>query len=222
MSISKSTLNFLQALAANNDRPWFDANKKTYEVAQTEVKKFAKAVHQGMEAFDMIESAKVMRIYRDVRFSKDKSPYKTNFGIGFTRAGAARRGGFYLHLQPGDCFIGGGFWDPNPEDIKRIREEFAVDDVSVRTIIQDPTFVKYFGELKGDALKTAPKGFEKDHPAIDLLRFKQYLLMRPLTDKQVLADNFLDEVLATYEAMMPFFNYMSQVLTTDLNGESIL
>ena len=131
------------------------------------------------------------------------------------------RGGYYLHIQPEGIFVGGGFCEPNAADLNRIRKEFEMDDEEIRTIVADATFKKFFGELKGEELKTAPKGFDKTHPAIDLIRKKQYLLTRSFSDKEVLASNFQEEVLATFQAMRPFFDYMSEVLSTDLNGESL-
>ena len=131
------------------------------------------------------------------------------------------RGGYYLHIEPGGSFVGGGFWEPNASDLNRIRKEFEMDDEEIRTIVADETFKKVFGGLKGEELKTAPKGFDKTHPAIDLIRKKQYLLTRNFSDIEVLAPNFQEEVLATFKAMRPFFDYMSEVLSTDLNGESI-
>jgi len=105
--------------------------------------------------------------------------------------------------------------------LNRIRKEFDMDDEEIRTILADVTFKKFFGELKGDELKTAPKGFDKTHPAIDLIRKKQYLLTRSFSDKEVLSPHFEEEVLTTFKAMRPFFDYMSEVLSSDLNGESI-
>ena len=118
-------------------------------------------------------------------------------------------------------FVGGGFWEPNNEDLLRIRKELELDASDLREIIADETFKKFFGILEGEELKTAPKNFDKTHPNIDLIRKKQYLLTRKFTNAAVLSPNFKDEVIATFEAMRPFFNYMSDVLTTDLNGESL-
>lgn len=131
------------------------------------------------------------------------------------------RGGYYVNIEPGRSFVGGGFWEPNKEDLLRIRKEIEIDASELRDIIAEEQFQKYFGELQGEELKTAPKGFDKEHPAIDLLRKKQYLVMRSFTDKEVLAPNFKEEVIKTFLAMRPLFDYMSDVLTTDVNGESL-
>ncbi|NBQ47523.1 MAG: DUF2461 domain-containing protein [Sphingobacteriia bacterium] len=162
------------------------------------------------------------RIYRDVRFSKDKVPFKTHFGGSLRRATKARRGSYYFHLEPGNSFAGGGFWEPSPEDLKRIREEFSADPDRIRKLLKAKTFKSYFGELYGEQLKTTPKGFQPDDPAIDLLRYKQFAVIRHFTDKEVMAVSFLKELNATFKAMRPFLDYMSEVLTTDINGESLL
>jgi len=219
--INKSTLEFLTQLKENNDRDWFATNKKAFETEQKFAKTFFTSVGEQLGKIDSIERLQIFRIYRDVRFSKNKAPFKNHFSVGFTRTKPLLRGGYYLHIEPGASFVGGGFWEPTPVDLNRIRKEFDMDDEEIRTILADVTFKKFFGELKGDELKTAPKGFDKTHPAIDLIRKKQYLLTRSFSDKEVLSPHFEEEVLATFKAMRPFFDYMSEVLSSDLNGESI-
>jgi len=222
MKIQPSTLQFLKDLSANNNREWFQANKARYEAALANMKQFAQAVENVLEETDLLETATLFRIYRDVRFSKDKSPYKNNFGLGLSRATKRLRGGYYLQVEPGASFVGGGFWQPNAEDLKRIRAEFAMDDEPIREIMADARFRQYFGTLQGEELKTAPIGFDKNHPAIDLLRKKGFVVRRNFTDEQVTSDQFLQEVRQTFQAMRPYFDYMSMVLTTNLNGESML
>jgi len=219
--VSKATLDFLVQLRANNNREWFADNKKEFQKLEKDFKLFAQEIVTELSKSDSIDKIQIFRIYRDVRFSKDKSPYKTNFGVALGRTKPLLRGGYYLHIEPGGCFVGGGFWEPNAEDLNRIRKEFEMDDEEIRKIISDTNFKKFFGELKGEELKTAPKGFDKTHPAIDLIRKKQYLITRNFTDKEVMSENFKTEVLATFKAMRPFFDYMSEVLGTNLNGESL-
>ena len=225
--IKSSTFDFLKDLEKNNDRDWFTENKKRYQSEHEAMIGFADALLTKMNEHDVIETPtgkkSLYRIYRDVRFSKDKSPYKTHWGGGFKRASKARRGGYYFHIQHGgQSFIGGGFWAPNKDDLQRIREEITTDASELREIIADPTFVSNFGTLDGEQLKTAPKGFDKEHPDIDLLRYKQFIFGRNFSDQEVLSSGFLEEVNKTFQAMRPFFDYMSDVLTTDSNGESIL
>jgi len=222
MGITKKHFDFLKKLGKNNNRDWFAENKGTYDTCNKEIKAFYAEITEGLQKTDNIETFKMFRIYRDVRFSKNKEPYKKHFSGYFKRATEHLRGGYYLHIEPGNCFVAGGFWAPNKEDLLRIRKEFEQDDKPMRKILKSKKFKDNFGELKGDKLKTAPRGFDPEHPAIDLIRFKQYTVVKPYTDKDVLSDNFKKEVVKTFEAMRPYFNYMSDVLTTDLNGISLL
>ncbi len=221
MPIEKSTITFLKALEKNNDREWFHDHKNQYVLAQDNMKEVASKIQSALNKKDEIADARVFRIYRDVRFSKDKSPYKNNLGIHFTRATALRRGGYYLHIQPGGSFAGGGFWAPNTDDLKRIREEFAFDAKPIRKIIAAKKFVNYFGEIRGEELKTAPSGFDKNHPDIDLIRKKSFTIMRSFKDKEVLDVGFIKEVILTFEAMRPYFDYMTEILIHDKNGQKL-
>ena len=221
-SISKTTLDFLKDLKANNNRDWFTENKPTFEKEQKSIKKFYDSLHEKIKEHDKIESLKIFRIYRDVRFSKDKTPYKSHFDGGFVRATNRLRGGYYLQIKPGESFLGGGFWDPNKEDLLRIRKEFEMDASEIRTIINDKTFKEHFGKIQGDSLKTAPRGFDKTQPNLDLINLKQFIVARKFTDEEVLSPNFIEELNSSFKAMRPFLDYMSDVLTTDLNGVSII
>lgn len=221
MGIETTTIKFLKDLDKNNNRDWFQSHKEQYENTLQNIKDVSAEVKEKLGKKDLIEDAKVFRIYRDVRFSKDKAPYKNNLGVHFTRATKKLRGGYYLHIQPGESFAGGGFWAPSPEDLKRIRDEFAFDTKPIRRITAGKTFVKYFGTLGGEELKTAPSGYDRNHPGIDLIRKKQFVVMRKFSDKEVADKNFTKEVVATFEAMRPFFDYMSEVLGTDMNGEAM-
>lgn len=219
--LTKSTFEFLDLLSKNNNREWFTENKKRFETENNLAKVFFTEVFTDLEKIDSLEKMQVFRIYRDVRFSKNKLPYKNHFSAGFSRTKPMLRGGMYLHIENEASFVGGGFWEPNNEDLLRIRKELELDASDLRKIIADATFKKMFGTLEGEELKTAPKNFDKTHPDIDLIRKKQFLLTRKFTNKEVLLPNFKDEIIATFAAMRPFFNYMSDVLTTDLNGESL-
>jgi len=224
--ITKENLNFLNALSKNNDRDWFAENKLEYQKHHEAMILFADALLVKMNQHDNIETLtgkkSLHRIYRDVRFSKDKSPYKSHWGGSFKRATKHLRGGYYYHIQPnGSSFIGGGFWGPNKEDLLRIREDISIDASDLRELITSPTFINTFGKLKGEQLKSSPKGFDKEHPDIDLLRYKQFVVMKEFTQKEVLADNFIEKANDTFMKMRPFFNYMSDVLTTDANGEPL-
>ena len=219
--LQKSTLEFLTQLKENNNREWFTENKKRFDSEQKTTKTFFTQILTDLEKIDSIEKMQMHRIYRDIRFSKDKTPYKNHFSVSFDRTKPLLRGGMYLHIENDTSFVGGGFWEPNNEDLFRIRKEIELDASDLKEIITDKTFVSYFGTLEGEELKTAPKGFDKTHPDIELIRKKQFVIRRKFSNKEVLSPNFQEEVLATFKAMRPFFDYMSDVLSTDLNGESI-
>jgi uncharacterized protein (TIGR02453 family) len=218
--VSKQVLDFLSLLNKNNNREWFAEHKAEFQKIEGEARLFFNELGNDLQKQDSIESIQIYRIYRDVRFSKDKSPYKKYLSGWYSRTKPFFRGSYYLHLEPGNSFVEGGFWQPNPEDLKRIRKEFELDDSEIREIMDAPDFKKYFLGIDGEELKTAPKDFDKNHKAIDLIRKKQFLVVRKFTDKEVLDKNFNNEVLATFSAMRPYFDYMSDVLTTNLNGES--
>ncbi len=217
----KKAFEFLNHLKENNNREWFARHKSEYDVIVKENKVFFNQIYTELQEYDNLKGIHIFRIYNDVRFSKNKTPYKTNFGVGYSRSKPMLRGGYYIQLEPGNSFVGGGFWGPEAKDLLRIRKEFEINSSEIEKITSDTTFIQYFGELIGDAVKTAPRGFDKNHPAIDLIRKKQFLVMRKFTDKEVLSDNFQKEVLLTLLAMRPFFDYMSEILTTDMNGEPL-
>ncbi len=223
IKVKQALFDFFNKLEKNNERDWFNAHKTEFKKVEAETKKAYKSLGDLMKVHDEVDDAKVFRIYRDVRFSKNKLPYKTHFGGSYHRKKPQLRGGYYLHLQPNnESFIAAGFWDPEKDDLFRIRKEFETDDTQIRKIISDKKFKNVWGELTGDELKTAPKGFDKEHSAIDLIRRKQFIFTRKFSDKEVLADGFIDEVNASFKVIRPYFDYMSEVLTTNLNGESVI
>jgi uncharacterized protein (TIGR02453 family) len=221
-TIQKESFTFLKKLAKNNDRDWFNAHKEEYLKAHENLIVFADALLDEMNKHDKIETESgkksLHRIYRDVRFSKIKTPYNAHWGGGFRRATKQLRGGYYYHLEPGNSFAVGGFWGPNSEDMKRIREDIDLNHEDWRKLLKDKMFVKTFGSLQGEKLSSAPRGYEKDHPAIDLLNYKQFLLIHTFTDEEVLSAGFYKKINEVYIKMRPYFNYMSEVLTTDANG----
>ncbi|WP_350288567.1 DUF2461 domain-containing protein [uncultured Croceitalea sp.] len=220
--IKKEAFEFLKKLEKNNNREWFTENKNTFKAHETDAKAFYNAVMENLNKHDQIEKLKIFRIYRDVRFSKDKTPYKAHFAGSFSRMGLERRGGYYLRIKPGETFLAAGFWEPNKEDLLRIRKELELDASEFRAVIDKKSFKSVWGELQGDAVKTAPKGFDKEHPDIDLLRHKQFIFVRNFTDKEVLAKDFIIQVDHSFKAIRPYFDLMSSILTTNLNGESLI
>ncbi len=213
---------FLKELQCNNNRDWFKARKGEFDVLNASVKEFANEIFQGLVEPNQLNGHKVFRIYKDVRFSKDKTPYKTHFGIGFHRIKPKYRGGFYLHLEPGNSFLATGFWQPNKDDLFRLRKEIEHDHEYFIKQVTQKELVSLWGELKGDQLKTCPKGFDKEHAAIKYLRYKQFLFHKKISDDAPFKTSFKDFMISQFDAVRPFLNYAGDVLSTDLNGESIL
>src|SRR6056300_1316006 len=220
--INPEIFTFFKELNQNNTREWFEPQKARFKALEAETKLFTEDIKTALNQTDEIEKAKIFRIYRDVRFSKNKTPFKTHFGISFHRKKPHLRGGYYLHIAPGDSFIATGFWNPDKDDLFRIRKEMEVDAAELREVMADADLQAHWGGLQGDEVKTAPKGFSKEHADIDLIRKKQYLFMKKFTDKEVLSADFQKQILFHFKAIRPFFDYMSNVLTTDLNGVSLL
>ena len=223
MQFKKSSFKYLQNLKENNNRDWFVENKPTFKQAQDNAKELYATIRENLEKHDEIDKFKLFRIYRDVRFSKDKTPYQPHFAGSFSRLGKHLRGGYYLRIRPGESFLEGGFWQPEKDDILRIRKEIEQDASEIREILADKKFNTYFGNtFDGEELKTAPRSFDKNHPDVDLLRKKGFIAVRNFTDAEVLDANFLSEVDKSYKTLRPFFDLFSDILTTNLNGESLI
>jgi uncharacterized protein (TIGR02453 family) len=223
--IPASSLDFLSILKENNNREWFNARKDEFLQQQDFVEKFAGLLLNELNRHDLIEiqpGKKILhRIYRDTRFSKEKIPYKINWSGSFKRATRQRRGGYYFHIEPGNSFLAGGFQALNAEDLKRIRDDISFDAAPLKKILNSKSFRETFGTLQGEQVKTTPKGFDKNNEALDLIRHKQFLLIRHFTDEQVLSLSFLKEASQTFRNMRPFFDYMSEVLGSDSDGEDV-
>ena len=213
---------FLKALKENNTRDWFKANKDQHDAARNHVLLFSDRLFQLLKDENQLDKHKVFRIYRDVRFSKNKTPYKNHFWISFHRSIPKFRGGYYLHIEPGASFLATGFWKPNKDDLFRIRKEIEFDHGQFAKMATLPALVKQWNPLQGEQLKTAPKGFEKDHPGIEHLRFKQFIFMKKINDQEMVKAKFNDWIKEQFKAAKPFVNFMGEILTTDLNGESII
>ncbi|MFI5162461.1 MAG: DUF2461 domain-containing protein [Sphingobacteriales bacterium] len=226
MNINKDSLDFLNDLAQNNNRDWFNTYKDRYLEAQGNIAAFADALIVEMNKHDVIETVSgkksMFRIYKDVRFSKEKTPYNQHWSGSLKRATKKLRGGYYFRIEPGNSRAIGGFFGPVPDDMKRIREDIDANYDDWRKMLATPALVKTFGNMRGEKLGTAPRGYAKDHPAIDLLRHKQFLFRREFTDEEVLSPDFLCLINDTFKKMRPFLNNMSEVLTTDANGVLIV
>jgi uncharacterized protein (TIGR02453 family) len=220
--IPKEALEFLKKLEKNNNRDWFEKNKPEFKKHQAQVKDFLEQVRADISASDEIEKVKLFRIYRDVRFSKNKTPYKTHYAGFLSRLGESRRGGYYIHMKPGEAFLAVGFWDPNKDDLLRIRKEIEMDASEFYEFLEQSKFKNTWGTFTGETLKTAPRGFEKDHPDIELLRRKNFVFMHPISDKEMLSKDFAKNTAKAFENSRPFLDLMSAILTTDLNGEPLI
>lgn len=216
--ITKVTIDFLKDLAANNDRDWFAANKHRYEAAKEECTTFADALIKNLITIDKdIEGAKgkncIYRIYRDVRFSKNKSPYHTHLGVHIVAGGKENemhRSGYYVRIEPGQCILAGGAYAPPGPWINAIRQEIDYNTAEFKKIINSTGFKKYFGEIEGEKLKTAPKGYPKDHPEIELLKYKSYLAVHKLDDKQVIAKDFVAYATTVFKELYPFGEFLNR------------
>ena len=209
--ISKESFQFLQQLALNNNKPWFEKNRTRYEKARAEWIAVVGKVVEGIlkiEAIPEKEPAKfVHRIYRDIRFSKDKTPYKKFFSAIIERGPEDRKCPLYLQFQPGRSMIGGGIWDPLPETLKKIRQEIDYNAIGLKKIIHSKEFLKYFGKISGDRLSRPPKGYEPDNPNIEILKFKQLFVQRMFDDELMLSKQLIPEIIKSYKAALPFFNF---------------
>ncbi|MEM0938505.1 MAG: DUF2461 domain-containing protein [Bacteroidota bacterium] len=218
----RELLQFLAALEANNHREWFNEHKPTFRAAEEEFKNLVAQVQDGLSEIDHIDTAstKVFRIYRDVRFSENKTPYHLHRSVSFKRATEKLRGGYYLKISKGESIIVGGFFGPSPSDMLHLRRQIQQDPLPLRAIISSKAVTDYFGGLQGEQVKSAPRGFKKEDPAIDLLKYKQMLLKKSFSEAEVTSATFSEKVVEGFSKMRPFFDYMSEILTSDLNGVS--
>ncbi|MHC5353909.1 DUF2461 domain-containing protein [Myroides sp. LJL115] len=217
-SLQQSNLDFLKALSQNNNREWFSEHKEDVEANMKDFKAFFAEVEKEMNQVDHLEKFHMYRIYRDVRFSKDKTPYKNHIGFHIARTKPLLRGGYYIHIEPGNSFVAGGLWAPNKEDLFRLRQEIEADADSFREVLNQSQIKDFFGELKGEELKTGPRDFDKNSPNLDLLKKKQFYLQRNFDDKSLLREDFVSQIVESFLTMRPLFDLFSEVLTHDSNG----
>ncbi|MDX2305334.1 MAG: DUF2461 domain-containing protein [Microscillaceae bacterium] len=212
-------LNFLSGLQTNNNREWMEANKKTYQDAKTAFEELVHALIQKISAFDSdiadLEPKQcIFRLNRDIRFSKDKSPYKLNFGAAMQKGGKkSRAGGYYIHIQPNqESFVGGGIYMPDASELAKIRQEIDYNGESLKKIIQNEAFIQRFGEIWGEKVKSAPKGYAKDHPDIELLKLKSFVVFEKFNDPDILKDDFADRCVAAFQALKPLNDFLNEAI----------
>ena len=214
----QDTLDFLGKLQAHNNREWFENNRAAYDRAREAFEMFVDDLIRGAGRIQDLKgvAAKdcIFRIYRDVRFSRDKAPYKTNMAAMIAAGGRkSGREGYYVHLAPHDeSMIAGGLYMPSGEQIAKFRQAIARDAAPFKKIIAAREFKKYFGTLAPEKLKVAPLGYARDHPEIELLKWKQVVVAHPLADEQVLAPDLVPYAVRVFKAMKPFLDYMNSIL----------
>ena len=213
----RGTLRFLGQLKQNNNREWFEKNREQYEEAMAQfellVGRLISDIGKSVDLDGITPRDCIMRIYRDVRFSKDKSPYKTGLGAGIVPGGRkSGRMGFHLHVGPGGAtMVGSGLWEPTPQQLTRFRNAISEDAGAFRRIVAAAPFKRHFGEVMGDRLKTAPQGYPADHPAIELLRLKQVCVAEKFDDDTVVSRAFPGLAVESMKVMRPFIAYLEEV-----------
>jgi uncharacterized protein (TIGR02453 family) len=216
--VSKTILDFLKALKENNNREWFNDNRALYDSAKADFESFITVLINELslldkEVADLRAKDCIFRIFRDVRFAKDKSPYKPNFGAYISRGGKKLNfAGYYFHIEPGDCFVSGGVYMPSPAVLKAIRYEIFHRTDEFKAILNAPSFKKQFGGLWGEQSKITPRDFPKDFPDASLLRYKHYIAIKALTDKQLMSATLLKSAMEAYTAVIPFNRFLNNVI----------
>ena len=219
--IQQSTFDFLKKLKKNNNKEWFDTNRKLYDAAKKDLLENVEGILANISKWDnryaVLDPKKcIFRINRDMRFSADKSPYKTNMGAWFDAKGKNSSGpGYYLHIQPGDSFLAGGIYMPMPPELKAIRQEIDYNLKEYESILKNKDFKKYFGEMGGEKLKTTPKEYDKDNPAIEHLKHKSYVVMHKITDAEMTNKDFLKYVDKVFKAMVPMNNFLARAVSNE-------
>lgn len=219
--LQSSTLKFLRGLRKNNNKPWFDAHRNDYEDARNDFQKFIQSVldkhsKNDSDLKELTAKKCMFRINRDVRFSKDKSPYKTNFGASMDKGGKkSGLAGYYFHLEPGKSFFGGGIWMPQADTLKKVRQEIDYCFDEFQKIISTKKFRSIYGELytgEGIQLSKVPQGFEKDNPAAAYLRFRSWLVLSDISDSTLTSKELLNKTIEGFSVMQPFIKFLNRPL----------
>jgi uncharacterized protein (TIGR02453 family) len=217
-TISKSTIDYLKAIGKNNNRDWFLANKAQYVQARGNFETFVQELINEIIVFEPVMKGLevkncVYRFNRDIRFSNDKSPYKTHFGAFIVRGGKKngdKLAGYYFHIEPGKSIIAGGAYMPPAPWLSAIRETIDDDPAKIREITRNKDFIKYFGKIDGEKLKKAPKGYPADHPEIELLKLKSYLVFNEVKDDFVINEKLFEHTVNVFKTMKPLNDYLNR------------
>lgn len=214
--LQPTTLKFLKDLEKNNNRPWFEGHRNLYDIARTDFISLVEQVIKGITTFDKpignLEAKNcTFRINRDVRFSKNKAPYKNNMAAYFNKDGKKGAGaGYYLHIEPGKSFAAGGIWMPEPPVLASIRQEIDYNLKEWNNLVMGRSFTKIFSEgITGDRLTRPPKGYDENNPAIEFLKMKSFIISRSFTNKDVQDKTFIKDVGKTFQAMKPVIDFLN-------------
>lgn len=217
--LQQTTLDFLKKLEKNNNKAWFDKNRDTYEAAKADFETFVDAIKNQLAKIepalaDQKPKDMIFRIFRDVRFSKDKTPYKAHFGAYFSRAGRkSPDAGYYLHIQPGNKnFIAGGLWMPEGPLLKATRQEIDYNLDEFNSILNKAAFKKLYKSLEGEKLKTLPQGYAADNPAIEYLKMKSFIVSTKLEDKDLLAKTAVSKIFTAFNTMQPLVSFLNRAI----------
>lgn len=216
--LTNNTLNFLKGLSKNNNKEWFEKNRKQYELAQTEIKSFiASWIHQfgkKEESIAQLDPKKcIFRIHRDVRFSADKSPYKKNLGAYLTKGKHTNLAGYYLHIEPNNCFFGAGNYMPMPDQLDKIRQEIDYNFVDFKKIISTKKMKEHFCELSSEnKLKRPPKGYDENNEAIEYLKLKSFTIFKKIPDEEIIANNFVNVITELSITVKPFVDFLNNAV----------
>ncbi|UFK97420.1 DUF2461 domain-containing protein [Kaistella faecalis] len=214
-AIKNSTLMFLKDLSKNNNRDWFTENKERYLSANSNVADLVEVLIEEIGKFDeeiLKTDAKkaLFRIYRDIRFSKDKSPYKTNFGAGLGMGKGNRISGYYLHIEPGKSFLAGGVYQPEPSVLKEIRREISMNSKEFLSILEQDEFRNNFRGLSVEQkLQRVPAGFEKDDPMAEFLKLKNFIVVHPVSNEALMKENAAESFAKIFKSIKPLNDFLS-------------
>ncbi|WP_143309648.1 DUF2461 domain-containing protein [Chitinophaga vietnamensis] len=217
--LQSSTLKFLKSLKQHNNKPWFDEHRDDYMLAKSDFETMVQQLIDGLQKQDpsmmglQVKDC-VFRIYKDVRFSKDKTPYKVNMAASFQAGGKkSTLAGYYFHLEPGgNSMAGGGLWMPPAPELKKVRQEIDYNFGEFESIISNKEFIRHFGKIEGESLKTAPQGYQPDNPAIAYLKLKSLVVSRPVTDEATVQPALVKDILKTFSIMQPFLQFINRAM----------
>lgn len=224
----KEILLFLQQLEVNNNKDWMDANRVQYQTARAHFQAIvADLLKQMSELEPGMANLKpqdcIFRQNRDIRFSANKNPYKIHMAAYFAVGGKKSDGpGYYLHIQPGESYVGGGIYWPSSEVLKKIRQEIDYAGHELSAIVENPAFKKRFGEIDGEKLKTSPKDYAKDHPHIEFLRMKSFIAGHSLSDKEVTHRDLATNVMESFRLMKPMNDFLARAVEESEGGGGYL